>query len=620
MEFTREDFNAILNEGSTESVEETSTEVGVKELCMDNVVSKDKLRNVQGKTLNKLAEYIQATYGPLGSNTMIVSGNNKQTILSNYSKDGLKVLKHIIFSEPLEMAIQSEIENIARFVERKVGDGTTSSIILSSEIFDGLSKIEKEFTVPPRKLIKLFDRCVKDLQEEIRSRGREITLDDIYKICMISTNGNESISKVIENLYMQFGFDVQIDVGISNDSDSKVKIYDGATIDEGYLDDCYINRMSNATCEIRNARIYYFADPIDTAEMLTFLDKILLDNIFSPLEEGREPVPTVILSTHITRDGSALMRKLSEALHSYDGANQIEMKPPVLIVSDISGVGVGVADDIAYLCDCKPIVKYIDPKTQKADQEKGEAPTIENIAEWCGYAEQVIADADKTKFINPKSMQNADDKKYESRVNFLKAQIKKAEANNDDHLTIGRLKKRLRLIEGNMIEYLIGGIAESDRDAVKDLVEDAVKNCASASSTGVGYAANFEGLRASMMAWKQHHDTYKEDSTDNMIIYQIKSIIAKAYYNAAQILYTTAVDNFDDAGVLIYNSIINDQPYNIATVFDYGTENIDDIPFDGNVLCSISTDIEILEAIDKIVTIMVTANQALVQVPTLNRY
>jgi chaperonin GroEL (HSP60 family) len=233
MEFTREDFNAILNEGSTESVEETSTEVGVKELCMDNVVSKDKLRNVQGKTLNKLAEYIQATYGPLGSNTMIVSGNNKQTILSNYSKDGLKVLKHIIFSEPLEMAIKSEIENIARFVERKVGDGTTSSIILSSEIFNGLSKIEKEFRIPPRKLIKLFDHCVKDLQEEISSRGREITLEDIYKICMISTNGNESISKVIENLYMQFGFDVQIDVGISNDKDSKLKIYDGLTVNEG---------------------------------------------------------------------------------------------------------------------------------------------------------------------------------------------------------------------------------------------------------------------------------------------------------------------------------------------------------------------------------------------------
>jgi hypothetical protein len=170
-----------------------------------------------------------------------------------------------------------------------------------------------------------------------------------------------------------------------------------------------------------------------------------------------------------------------------------------------------------------------------------------------------------------------------------------------------------------MIEYLIGGIAESDRDAVKDLVEDAVKNCASASSTGVGYAANFEGLRASMMAWKQHHDRDKENS-DDIIIYHIKSIIAKAYYNAAQILYSTAVDNFDDAEVLIYNSITNDQPYNIATVFDYGTENIDDIPFDGNVLCSISTDIEILEAIDKIVTIMVTANQALVQVPTLNRY
>ena len=64
----------------------------------------------------------------------IISGNNKDTIAANYSKDGLKVLKHITFDQPLEMAIQSEIENVARFVEKRVGDGTTSLFISILEI------------------------------------------------------------------------------------------------------------------------------------------------------------------------------------------------------------------------------------------------------------------------------------------------------------------------------------------------------------------------------------------------------------------------------------------------------------------------------------------------------
>ena len=147
--------------------EEESTELGLKELCQDNVVTKDKLRKIQGKTLDKISQFISATYGPLGSNTMIVTGSDKNTILSNYSKDGLKVLKNITFNQPLEMAIHSEIEDIARFVEHQVGDGTTSSVIISASVFKGLSKLEKESNIPPRALIKAFQDCVKNIQENI---------------------------------------------------------------------------------------------------------------------------------------------------------------------------------------------------------------------------------------------------------------------------------------------------------------------------------------------------------------------------------------------------------------------------------------------------------------------
>ena len=49
-------------------------------------------------------------------------------------------------------------------------------------------------------------------------------------------------------------------------------------------------------------------------------------------------------------------------------------------------------------------------------------------------------------------------------------------------------------------------------------------------------------------------------------------------------------------------------------------EDIKKIAPGKNVLCSINTDIEILDAISRIVTLMVTSNQSLVQVPALNRY
>lgn len=591
--------------------EEESTELGLKELCQDNVVTKDKLRKIQGKTLDKLSQFISATYGPLGSNTMIVTGSDKNTILSNYSKDGLKVLKNITFNQPLEMAIHSEIEDIARFVEHQVGDGTTSSVIISASVFKGLSKLEKESNIPPRALIKAFQDCVKNIQENITKKKRDITLEDIYKICLISTNGNKEVSDMISQVYKDYGFDVSIDVGISNDVNTKLKIYDGLTIGEGYSDPAYINNNINGTAEIRGegtqgARIYAFSDPIDTPEMISFMEKIIMDNIITPFGEEHlnEMIPTVIISPHISRDASGLLTKLVTLLYSYNKDNLQNQKPPILVLTNISGTDEDIYLDIANLCRCKMIKKYIDPNIQKADQEKGDAPTIETITEWYGTADEVIADGDKTKFINPAAMADESDNTYDMLLNFLKAEIKKAEDENTDHTTIGRLKKRLRHLEANMVEYLIGGITISDRDSLKDLVEDAVKNCASAVVNGVGFAANYEGLRSS----------YELLNDDDSIASKIYNIIFAAYYNAAKILYTSALSNSNDVEEIILKSLQDNHPYNIMDIFN-------EIESDGSdVLCSINTDIEILNAISKIITIMVTANQSLVQTPALNRY
>ena len=581
----------------------------IKTLCMDNVVCKEKLRDVQGRTLNQLSSYISATYGPLGSNTMIVSGNDKSTILSNYSKDGLKVLKNITFSEPLEMAIHSEIVDIAKFVEHQVGDGTTSSIILSSKIFEGLSNIEKEETIPPRTLVKVFQNIVEKLQNIIMENKKDITIDDIYKICMISTNGNTEVSENIKSLYEKYGFDVSIDVGISNDTNTKVKIYDGLTINEGYSDPAYINNKVTGTAEIHNARIYAFEDPIDTPEMVSFMEKILLENIFTPASQHDEVIPTVIISPHISRDASGLLTKLVTLLYSYNEDNMESQKPPVLVLTNITGTDEGIYHDISNLCRCKIIRKYIDPTIQAADQEKGDAPTLDNIVDWYGTADAVIADSDKTKFIRPAAMADENDNSYEMLKNFLKAEIKKSTEDNDDHLTVGRLKKRLRCLEANMIEYLIGGITISDRDSLRDLVEDAVKNCASASEFGVGYAANYEGLRAAVKL--------SESSNLTALEKKLIDIIIDSYKTSARILYSTATDS-DRANTLIKESIECGHPFNVMDVFN-GTEYVLD-DYKCNVLCSIRTDVEILNAISKIITMMVTANQCLLQVPALNRY
>ena len=99
----KENINSIFC-NSDEVIVEEATELGCSKLCMNNVVTEDKLKKIQEETLSSLREFLSKTYGPMGSYTAIVKGDTIRTISSDYSKDGLKVLKNIIFDSPLEMS------------------------------------------------------------------------------------------------------------------------------------------------------------------------------------------------------------------------------------------------------------------------------------------------------------------------------------------------------------------------------------------------------------------------------------------------------------------------------------------------------------------------------------
>jgi chaperonin GroEL len=601
----------IYNSISAIKLDEKEVEqLGIQTDSATNVVERDKLRDIQKTTLNRVAKFISYTFGPMGSNTKIIVGNDPQNISSKYSKDGLTVLKSILFQDPIEASILEELIEITRHVEGEVGDGTTSTVILSSYIFALLDELQQKENIPPYDLTGQFKTCIDKIKDKILSYKNECTVDDIYDIAMISTNGNEQVSKDIKDIYEQFGMTVDLSVGISNDSDTKTKIYDGITITEGMSDPAFVNNRNDNTSEVPNARVYYFADPVDTNAMIGYLDAIIANNLYEKIQNDEAPIPTVICCPRISKDAETVLKQLVEFLYSYDNANL--QKPPFAIITDITASDEIIMDDIANLCGCKKIKKYIDREVYAADVEKGLAPTIENIADnFYGECELVVADMKKTKFINPAHMylRNEDgsyqldeegnkieDNIYSTMIQFLEAEL---ETTTEDASYKGTVRKRLSSLKANMVDYLVGGITIAERDQRKDLVEDAIKNCKSAAKYGVGYAANFEGLRASLEQVKDSEDDISK---------KIYSIIAKAYIETSKVLYRTMFKEEELDDIILKSVYEEEHPINIRP----GDER--------PVLCSIMLDIEILDTISKIITMMVTCNQCLVQAPQLNKY
>lgn len=584
---------------------------------LSNIVKKDTLKELQLEVLKNASDTVMSTAGPYGSNTMIL----KDKLFPTYSKDGKKVLDSIRYYGCIETAILDELSQLTSYVVKEVGDGTTSAIRLSYLIFKELlgssKKWEEKYT--SHQIITSFKKVTKDIQEEIRKHGRDITLDDIYKICMISTNGNEEVSQNISDIYKKYGFNVYIDLGISNSADHILKEYDGVTLNKGYSSNAYINTADEGKCIVRNARIYYFRDPINTPEMLAFFTNIIYNNVFIPLQgqdpNRKVPVPTVILAPSISRDAEALLSDIETMLYGQKPVN----RPELLVITKLNKYSTEV-DDIAKLCGCPPIMNYIDPTVQKKDQENGKAPKIENVTTFCGSAQSVEADASKTKFINPTDMYEIKDGEskptyiYAGLIESVEAELKSARENNEDAVTINLLKRRLNTLKCDLVEYLIGGVSMSDRDACKDLAEDAILNCRAAILNGVGYGMNFEGLRASNIIYNRETISKVADISTTCkysdLEYDIMTLIYDSYMSIVKELYATVFADNDEINNYVTQSLVEfNMPMNLRTE-----------EFDGTVLSSINTDIAILDVISKIVTIMYTSNQALIPDSLQNSY
>lgn len=563
---------------------------------MNNVVSKNTMRKIQSNTLSELSDILKNSFGPNGSNACI----KKENALSRYTKDGHTIIGALHYNGIIEQSIKDDIESITRHIVKTVGDGTTSAVVLSSIIFDKIIKLEDSYR--PSTITRKLENCVNVISEEIKQSATVMTIEDVYDIAMISTNGDHHLASLLRDIYNEFGNSVFIDVTPSTNEETMIKSYNGMTLNTGYCDSCYVTNTKNNTSEVDNPEVYFFEHPIDTRELGVYLDAIISNNIIQPCNIGAKTgdyssiKPTVIFAPTISQDVSSLMDSLVSTMASMPVNNRL----PICIITSYHETAQLM--DLAKMCGAKMIRKYIDNKIYESDVQNGLAPTPETIFNWAGKCDKVVAHSDKTIFIRPSKMYNDDgsySNLYDNIVAFLEAEIKKSTESGDNIREIGTLKRRLHSLKSNMVELFIGGITQADRDATRDLVEDAVLNLRSAAKNGVGYAANMSAVMA----------------IHNLLINHVYCTeLEKEIYNIIQEAYMDLVDTLVNDEGINYEDMINNLSTN-GTLF-----NIREGKWTTNVKSSIMSDITILETVSKIIGIMATCNQFIVPTAMHNIY
>ena len=574
-----------------------------------NIVEQKTLHEQTMAVLQIIADSLVTSFGPYGSATQI----KKDDILPKFTKDGHTILKNIYFNGTLEMSIREVLEDLTSHVVKNVGDGTTSAILLSQLIYKRLaSKCEPNkdnaeiynWHLPPAELERQLNELVKRASETIMSQTREIkTYEDIHKIALISTNNNEEMAELISGIYMENGTDVYIDVKRSMDSQDYIKIFDGMTLDAGYADKVFVTNEAESTAEINAPKIYFFEDPIDTPEMINFFSAIIYHNIMEPLKDRRELTPTVIMCPKVSSDIAAVMDPLVKTMMNAKANN---FNIPFCLVSDIYKKEVLM--DLANLCDARTIRKYINLEQQEKDQEKGDAPTVDTIVDWCGTADAVVAGYNKTKIINPKLMYKEGTTEfsdfYKSIINNLEMQLAQAKQDGKNLNDIGNLRRRIHSMKANMVDLYIGGSTPEERDNRFDSAEDAVLNCMSAAEYGYGWGANIQ-------AFNVFHELHKNPDTGiiSVVYNSYLDLLAKLYGSSLGEVPSSYSEASDEVKDMIKTTIETKTPINLRTG-----------EADGLVLSSIKSDITVLDIVANVVGMLVTTKQFLCQSPAHNIY
>ena len=635
-----------------------------------NVVKGKTLRQAQLRALELFANTIVETYGPMGGYTAYSYQDGSSTasklkpFFSNYTKDGLQVMKRIDTDKPIESLIREEIITICINVVKKIGDGTTSATILSYMIFKGLLQLLDEGKYTKREIINSFKHVIEEGSNIIKNSPKTCTIEDIYNIAMTSTNGNEFIAETIKGIYEESGKDVFIDVQASNDEKTIVKTYNGMIYEAGYIDPAFANtttsnKKETPKCELDNPNIYVFESPIDTPDMINIVKLIIEKDIESKNRIAQEqynagkkvtafPTPVVIISPAISRDANGYIDSLVLAFTNA----RPDQRPPLCLVTNLD-------NDNQYLTDIKQmtggrfIKKYMDPKTYKMDKEQNLAvnDTGSNLGFFAGKAEKVIIDATSTRIINPQNMYNKDGSYsdfFNEYIHNLEANLALLEETREELVKIGKLKRRINLLKGNMVDLYVGGLGEtSDRMVLMDSVEDAVLNCRSAVKDGVGRGANYEGLITFFNLSNYYHTELDKlaDGTERpykeikeaMLNVEISDMIASAYLELVSKIYEPYFDDINKAKsfVLLTLTTFEEDNENYQKLSKYFDESILDqlkenkkaIPFnivtekfDNKVLTSIQTEPVILHSIDKIVSLLFNTTQFLLPDARFNIY
>lgn len=465
--------------------------------------------------VNLLANNVKITLGPKGKNVILFNNEGKAYL----TKDGISVAKQVYSADVFEDAGIQIIREATAKTAKEVGDGTTTSTILSQFLFnEGLNILNK---CSLSELKEGMLKAVNKIKEKIKEYSKEVTYDfeTLKYIATTSANNDENVGKLVAEGFIQAGENGIVLFEESQGNFTYIESIKGSKFNLGYVATEFITDLKKQEANYHNAKVLLLDYSLESFNDIT---SILREVITTG-------TPLVIFAHNFSDD---VIRKL------------------IINQSKLSNLNILPIKVIGYSDNRTETIKDIASVTNSYIYSQNEPIQIIGL----GECEKIISSATDTIIIRSN---NSAEELLNSRIDYLLGRIN----NTADEATLKHLNERLARLLGRVSTIYVGGITEVERKERYDRVEDAVCATKAALEEGICEGGGFTYLKIA-------NDLYSADNSisENLVYDAItmpfKQLCKNAELNEVDIIagmgdfnkgynfYTDTYDKLFDCGII----------------------------------------------------------------------
>ncbi|MFN0057096.1 MAG: chaperonin GroEL [Planctomycetota bacterium] len=222
--------------------------------------------------VQKLAHAVATTLGPGGRNVLLDKGSSVAVM----TKDGVTVAKDIELEHPFENMGAKLVCEVANRTNREVGDGTTTSVVLTDALINEGMKYMMAGVSPVamrRGMERAKDEAVaalKDLATPISGRKA------IEQVGLIASNGDVELARQFADAVTSVGENGVIKVEENSGVDTVVEYVSGMEFDKGFISPYFITDPNDRIARLENAQILITDHKISSLrDLVPLLEKSL---------------------------------------------------------------------------------------------------------------------------------------------------------------------------------------------------------------------------------------------------------------------------------------------------------------------------------------------------------